>query len=139
MSLTPELAKARDEIREHAKAAGLSGLGYFRAFVTAGVDPAIMGIGPVPAIRKLLAKTGMKMDQMKMGDMKMMEDMAAKKKANTERINALMATVTSAKGETKVAAMADVISVLLEERAAMQEHCAAMMNMMKMMHSEVKH
>jgi acetyl-CoA acyltransferase len=45
-----------------AKAAslGLKGLGYFRAFATAGVDPAIMGIGPIPAVRKLLAKTGLK-------------------------------------------------------------------------------
>ena len=58
-------------------------------------------------------KGGMKMDQMKMGEMKMdakmMEEMAAKKKANTERITALMATVKSATGEAKVAAMADVI------------------------------
>ena len=80
-------------------------------------------------------KGGMKMDQMKMGEMKMdaamMEEMAAKKKANTERINALMATVKSATGETKVAAMADVIAVLLQERTAMQEHCASMMSMMK--------
>ena len=77
---------------------------------------------------------GMKMDPMKMGEMKMdpkmMEEMAAKKKANTERITALMATVKSATGEAKVAAMADVIAVLLEERTAMQEHCAAMMKMM---------
>lgn len=48
---------------EHAKAIGRRPLAYFRAFVTAGVDPNIMGIGPVPAIKKLLAKTGMKMDQ----------------------------------------------------------------------------
>ncbi|MFN3197869.1 MAG: thiolase family protein [Bradymonadia bacterium] len=33
-------------------------LGYFRRFVVVGVDPAIMGIGPYPAIEKLLAKTG---------------------------------------------------------------------------------
>jgi hypothetical protein len=79
-------------------------------------------------------KSGMKMDQMKMGEMKMdgtmMEEMAAKKKANTERITALMATVKGETGEAKVAAMADVVGVLLEERAAMQEHCAAMMKMM---------
>jgi len=37
---------------------GIKGLGYFRAFVTVGVDPAIMGIGPIPAVKKLLAKTG---------------------------------------------------------------------------------
>ncbi len=37
---------------------GIKGLGYFRAFTTVGVDPAIMGIGPIPAVQKLLAKTG---------------------------------------------------------------------------------
>jgi len=47
---------------EKAKALGITGLGYLRAFVTVGVDPAIMGIGPVPAIRKLLAKSGMKIE-----------------------------------------------------------------------------
>ena len=34
-------------------------LGYFRGFAVAGVPPEIMGIGPVPAIRKLLQKTGL--------------------------------------------------------------------------------
>ncbi len=38
---------------------GLKPLGWFRHFVTVGVDPALMGIGPVPAIRKLLQKTGL--------------------------------------------------------------------------------
>ncbi|MCA9508837.1 MAG: thiolase family protein [Myxococcales bacterium] len=33
--------------------------GFFRAFVTAGVDPTIMGVGPVPAVKKLLAVTGL--------------------------------------------------------------------------------
>ena len=45
---------------EKAKSLGLKGLGYLRAYVTVGVDPAIMGIGPLPAIQKLLAKTGLK-------------------------------------------------------------------------------
>jgi len=76
-------------------------------------------------------KGGTKMDHLKMAEMKMdarmMEEMAAKKKANTARITALMATVKSATGEARVAAMADVVAVLLEERVAMQEHCAAMM------------
>ncbi len=45
---------------EKAKALGLKGIGYLRAYVTVGVDPAIMGIGPLPAIQKLLAKTGLK-------------------------------------------------------------------------------
>jgi mannitol-specific phosphotransferase system IIBC component len=78
---------------------------------------------------------GKKMDQMKMGEMKMdhgmMEQMAAKQQANTERINALMVQVKNGTGDAKVAAMADVLAVLLEERGAMHEHCAAMMAMMK--------
>jgi acetyl-CoA acyltransferase len=48
---------------ERAKASNLSPLGYFRAFAVAGVPPDIMGIGPVPAVRKLLARTGLKLDQ----------------------------------------------------------------------------
>jgi acetyl-CoA acyltransferase len=40
-----------------ADALGVKPLGYFRAYATAGVDPAIMGIGPIPAVRKLLTKT----------------------------------------------------------------------------------
>jgi len=38
---------------------GVKPLGYIRGFALAGVDPDIMGIGPVPAIRKLLAQTGL--------------------------------------------------------------------------------
>ena len=38
-----------------AESMGVSPLGYFRQSVVVGVDPDIMGIGPVPAIRKLLA------------------------------------------------------------------------------------
>jgi acetyl-CoA acyltransferase len=48
---------------ERAKAAGLSPLGYFRAFAVAGVPPDIMGIGPVPAVRKLLTRAGLTIDQ----------------------------------------------------------------------------
>jgi len=39
-----------------AKALGVKPLGYFVDFAVAGVPPDIMGIGPVPAVRKLLAK-----------------------------------------------------------------------------------
>ena len=45
--------------RSKADALGVKPLGYFRAFQVAGVPPEIMGIGPVPAVRKLLAKTGL--------------------------------------------------------------------------------
>ena len=46
-----------------ARAAGKKVRGYFRAFAAAGVPPGIMGIGPVPAVRKLLSKAGLKVDQ----------------------------------------------------------------------------
>jgi acetyl-CoA acyltransferase len=42
-----------------ADALGIAPLGLFRAFAVAGVDPAIMGIGPIPAVRRLLARTGL--------------------------------------------------------------------------------
>jgi acetyl-CoA C-acetyltransferase len=42
-----------------AAALGLKPLCALRAYATAGVDPSIMGIGPVPASRKALAKAGL--------------------------------------------------------------------------------
>lgn len=45
--------------RAKADALGIEPLGVFRSFATVGVDPAIMGIGPIPAVQKLLAKTGL--------------------------------------------------------------------------------
>jgi len=44
-----------------ADALGVEPLGWFRAYATVGVDPAIMGIGPIPAVRRLLARTGLKL------------------------------------------------------------------------------
>ena len=41
---------------------GLAPLGVFRAFAVAGCEPDEMGIGPVFAVRKLLARTGIRMD-----------------------------------------------------------------------------
>jgi acetyl-CoA acyltransferase len=48
---------------ERAKALGVKPLGWFRAFAVAGVPPDIMGIGPVPAVRKVLQLAGVKIDQ----------------------------------------------------------------------------
>jgi acetyl-CoA acyltransferase len=42
-----------------AKELGVAPLGRLRGFAVAGVDPDIMGIGPVPAIQKLLKQTGL--------------------------------------------------------------------------------
>jgi 3-oxoadipyl-CoA thiolase len=47
---------------ERARALGIEPLGTFVASAVAGVDPAVMGIGPVPAVRKLLARTGISLD-----------------------------------------------------------------------------
>jgi acetyl-CoA C-acetyltransferase len=44
-----------------AEAAGLTPMARLIGWASAGVDPRIMGIGPVPAIRKLFARTGLTM------------------------------------------------------------------------------
>jgi acetyl-CoA C-acetyltransferase len=45
---------------EKAKELGITPLARIRSFGSAGVDPSVMGIGPVPATRKALAKAGLK-------------------------------------------------------------------------------
>ncbi len=45
-----------------AEERGLEPLGYYRGFAVAGVDPDIMGIGPVYAVPKLLANAGLTID-----------------------------------------------------------------------------
>ena len=73
----------------------------------------------------------MNMKQMK-GEMRMpsMDELAARKKANSEKIAALMAKLADARGEDRMAVMAEVLGILVEERAAMQQHCADMHAMM---------
>lgn len=53
------LVTSADFAREH----GLTPLARFVGFATAGVPPELFGIGPVPAIRKVLKLTGLTMDQ----------------------------------------------------------------------------
>jgi 3-oxoadipyl-CoA thiolase len=48
---------------ERARALGVEPLGRFVASAVAGVDPRVMGIGPVPAVRKLLDRTGISVDE----------------------------------------------------------------------------
>jgi acetyl-CoA acyltransferase len=48
---------------ELARARGLTPLGRFIVFTTAGVEPERFGIGPVPAIRKALKLAGLTLDQ----------------------------------------------------------------------------
>jgi acetyl-CoA acyltransferase len=48
---------------ERVKALGLTPLGRFVGFATAGVEPERFGIGPVPAVRKVLKQAGLTLDQ----------------------------------------------------------------------------
>src|SRR5438093_2506985 len=48
---------------DEAKRRNLKPLARIIDWGVAGVDPEIMGIGPVPAVKKLLAKTGMNLEQ----------------------------------------------------------------------------
>ena len=48
--------------KDKADELGLEPMGYYRNFQVAGVPPEIMGIGPVPAVRKLMEKTGLSVD-----------------------------------------------------------------------------
>jgi len=49
---------------EKARELGVEPLGSFVGNAVAGVDPRVMGIGPVPAVRKLLARTGIDVAQL---------------------------------------------------------------------------
>ena len=50
--------------RETAEKKGLEPLAVFRGFAVTGCDPSIMGVGPVEAIRKVLRKTGLTLEEM---------------------------------------------------------------------------
>ena len=47
-----------------ARAHGLEPLGRFVSYAVAGVDPAVMGIGPVEAVPRALARAGLTIDRM---------------------------------------------------------------------------
>ncbi|MGG4494301.1 thiolase family protein [Brevibacillus reuszeri] len=49
--------------REKAAHAGLKPLVKIKAFASAGVEPGVMGIGPVPATHKALEKAGLTLDE----------------------------------------------------------------------------
>ena len=54
------LVVAEDKLAE----LGLEPMGYLVGWAAAGCEPSQMGIGPVPAVHKLLAKTGLSLAQM---------------------------------------------------------------------------
>ncbi|MBM4349147.1 MAG: acetyl-CoA C-acetyltransferase [Deltaproteobacteria bacterium] len=45
--------------KEKAKELGLEPLGKIKVYASAGIDPAYMGLGPIPAVRKVLKKAGL--------------------------------------------------------------------------------
>jgi acetyl-CoA C-acetyltransferase len=47
----------------YASSHGLQPLGRLVGYSHAGVEPRIMGIGPIPAVKKVLEKTGLKLDE----------------------------------------------------------------------------
>jgi acetyl-CoA C-acetyltransferase len=47
---------------DEARSRGIAPLARITGWATTGVDPRVMGIGPVPAVRKLLARTGLSLD-----------------------------------------------------------------------------
>jgi 3-oxoadipyl-CoA thiolase len=49
---------------EKARELGVEPLGAFVGSAAAGVDPRVMGIGPIPAVRKLLERTGIEASQL---------------------------------------------------------------------------
>ena len=49
---------------DRARELGVDPLGTFRGSAVAGVDPAVMGIGPIPAVRKLLDRAGVTVDEL---------------------------------------------------------------------------
>src|SRR5437016_743677 len=54
---------------EEARTRKLKPIARIIDYAIAGVDPKIMGIGPVPAVRKLLSKTRMKLEQFELVEM----------------------------------------------------------------------
>jgi len=54
---------------DRARELGLTPMARIRAMATAGVDPAIMGWGPVPAVRKALARAGMRVQDIELWEL----------------------------------------------------------------------
>ncbi len=50
--------------KEMAKSLNLEPMGTIRSYAAGGVDPAFMGLGPIPAVRKALKKAGVSLDDM---------------------------------------------------------------------------
>lgn len=49
--------------KERAKELNLEPMGIIRSYASGGVDPAYMGLGPIPAVRKVLKKAGVSLKE----------------------------------------------------------------------------
>src|SRR5512141_751793 len=54
---------------DRAKALGLQPMARIKAMATAGVDPSIMGYGPVPAVKKVLGRAQMKIQDIQLWEL----------------------------------------------------------------------
>ena len=54
---------------DRAQALGIEPMARIRAMATAGVDPSIMGYGPVPAVKKALARAKMKLQEIELWEL----------------------------------------------------------------------
>jgi acetyl-CoA C-acetyltransferase len=77
---------------ENANARGIRPLGFLRAYASVGVEPSIMGIGPVAAVRKVLEKASLSLSDIDLFELN--EAFAAQSlavlselKLNPERVN----------------------------------------------------
>ena len=74
-----------------AEALGLKPMARFMGSAVAGVDPAIMGVGPVPATKKALSRSGLKVSDLDL--MELNEAFAAQVLASARELDLDMAKV----------------------------------------------
>src|SRR5437762_10346050 len=77
---------------ERARELGLKPLARIKAMAVAGVDPSVMGLGPVPATHKALERAGLKLDDIDLIEINeafAAQTLAVMKllKANPEKVN----------------------------------------------------
>ncbi|MCI0601613.1 acetyl-CoA C-acetyltransferase [bacterium] len=51
---------------ENAGTRGIKPIGYLRAYASAGVEPSVMGLGPIPAVQIALQKAGLKISDIEL-------------------------------------------------------------------------
>ena len=110
---------------ERAHALGLKPLAKIKAFASSGVDPAIMGMGPVPASRRCLEKAGWKasdLDLMEINEAFAAQACAVNKEMgwDTSKINVNGGAI--ALGHPIGASGARVLVTLLHEMARRDAH-----------------